>query len=389
MLDYQFAMNLRTIVETTKLNTYALQASDLKYQRFARVLPGINAQQYRLIAMQEGSVVLEDVGPYGGKVSFADQEPVSVTYENHFFTGGWQMHEQKFKDVDSATGIIGGYGINALNIWTADSTTKAAYQPQKLAMLALKNGEGTSFTTDNGHTFSLVGFDGLPIFHTAHPYYYGHASKGTFSNLLSGAAVAGTATSSGHPGFKPLAGPFVKNSGTGVWEYSAGASVSLQDGYDNLWDVITYYTGIKKSDGEMPGFLKPDFIFGSQKLRKQVTTILNAQFIGGNISTTGGSTEIAGTITTLGMNEPEFYAELNTGTASDYDWYLGCSANMKQDKVGAINLGTSIPWNVNLYTSATIPDLRVAKMVRAMGEMRSYVGAGQSKYILKNKAPTS
>jgi hypothetical protein len=335
----------------------------------------------KLFALENANI--QDTGPDGGAARSEDQVLGKYTYNNHFFSSAWDEHETLFTDVEKETGVKGGKGINLLSQWAVNANALAAYVPQRLTTQVLRSGTTTSMTTDNNHKFTLKCHDGLSLFNVAHPYNYKRASLGNYANLFTGSP------SSTNPGFLPLAGPFVKSSG--AWVYSANDLVSPQDASTNLWKAITWIAGIRQDDGITPAYLKPDLIVSGAALREMVTTITRAQFISTNWgSGTGGSTEIKSVMTTLGLNEPIFLNEMTgTGTNEDYDWYLFCTGHIARAELGPIIYAPNQPWNVNIYTSANIPELRIKKRVQALGEMRSLCGVGYPKYVFHIRAPNT
>lgn len=385
-LDLAFQADLRQTIKRVRMNEYMRVAQNLQYQRFTKMLPSTTLRQ-RFITLLE-SAVIQDYGQDGGGVRFEDQVQAQVVFTNHVFKGGWKESEYRFKDFDHG-GVAGGEGVQLLSEWTRNITSRAAYQPQLLAVAALRNGEATSMVID-GHRHKLVCFDLLPLFSKAHPYNYKRLALGTFSNLFSGAP------SVSELGFRPLGGPFAKNAGTGEWEYSAGANVSAEDAFDNLWEVVTYIAGIKQADGITPRYLEPTTIVCGKRLAKMLSIILESKFISmhsGSGSAGGGSVDIEGSIKKLGFKDPVILAELTgLGTREEWDWYLECEENSAASEIGVINVGINEPWRQQIYTASSGSDgvnyeLAVEDAVVSIGKMRAFVGVGVPQHIFKSKAP--
>jgi hypothetical protein len=381
MLDPVFDTNLRTVITPVYVNEYARIAQNLQYQRFTRMLPDSTLKP-RFVNLLE-SAVIKDYGQDGGAVASEEQVIGEQSYVNHVYKSGWEESEFRFHDLDQS-GVMGGEGIQLLSQWTRQVSARAAYQPQHLAVLALRNGTATSMATDNGNTIELKTYDGLSLFSKTHPYNFKRVTAlGTFSNLLSGAPTTSV------PGFLPLSGPFKKNSSTGEWEYSASDEVSAEDAYNNLWEFITYIKTIKMADGITPRYLNPSTIIAGPRLQKMITTITSAQFISASSKGGGGGAlDIKGSITSLGLAEPVILNELGgLGTREEYDWYVICEENVQASDLGPINIGVIEPWKVQLFTSATILSLAISNKVQAVGEMRMFVGVGQPQFIFKTQAP--
>ena len=388
MLDSTFVANLRQAVHIHEMNEYLQIARNLKYSIFTKHLPSTTLKE-RYVTLLENAVI-RDYGVNGGSVRFEEQVTGEQSFVNHVYKSGWAESEYKFKDL--ANGTIGGEGINLLSQWTKQVTARAAYQPQYLAISALRAGTATSLTLD-GQVHDIVCYDSQPLFSQTHPYNFKRTSLGYFCNYFKGAPASAVAN---NIGFKPLAGPFAKNAGTGEWEYDASAKVSVEDAWNNLWDTITAIAGVKMADGLTPRYLKPTRIVAGTKLRKAITTLLSAQFIAAQASSgTGGATDIKGTITALGLAEPAFLDELvGLGTNEEWDWYLICEENAAASELGVINVGINEPWKVVLYAaesgSAGVNlELAIADEVRAVGKMRAFVGVGLPQFAFKQEAPRS
>ena len=392
MLDDITIKHIRTGVQRKKTNEYARIAQKLVYQRFVKVLPSDTLEQ-KFVSLLEAQVI-EDFGQDGGGVKFSDQVLCENTYVNHVHKWGGKWSEFKFKDTDRS-GIVGGEGIQLIGEATVQSTQKAAYYPQKYAVKTLRSGTSTSMNTDNGNAVKLVCYDGKALFAHDHPYNFQKVGLGTFDNYLVGAPVANT----GYPGFLPLAGPFAKNAGTGTWEYSASASVSLEDAWDNLWKMVEWVSTLKMPDGVTPRFLSPSNIICSKRLQKAVVTLLSAKFISMKSgSSGGGSTDIEGSIRALGFSPPTILEELSAApdlaTNEAYDWYIQCEEDQNASEIGAINIGMNMPWNIKVFSdgssggSASL-ELAIEDAVVAVGKMRFFIGVGQPQYIFKSEAPRS
>ena len=384
MLDLEFTTNLRNTVSVQNVNEYVRVAKDLKYQRFTKVLPSTTLKQ-TFVNLLEGAVI-RDYGQDGGGVRFEDQAIGSQSYINHVFKSGWKESEYRFKDLD-ASGIIGGEGIQLLSEWMRFVSARAAYQPQHLSVLALRNGTSTSMTVD-GQVHELVCYDGLPLFSQVHPYNFKRTSLGTFCNYFKGAPAS---TVANNIGFLPLAGPFKKNASTGEWEYDADSSVSIEDAWENLWTMIVAIRAMKMADGLTPRHLKASGIVAGPRLLKALTTLLNAQFIA---TAPGGSTDIKATITALGLSEPIILDELiGLSTArEEWDWYIVCEEAVNAATIGCINVGFNEPWTTKIFTSGSGAEgvnleLAIEDAVVAIGKMRMFVGVGQPQFIFKTEAP--
>lgn len=389
-LEPQIITNLRAIIKPVYVNEYTRIASNLQYQRFTKVLPSTTLRSTYVNLLE--NAVIKDYGEDGGKVHFEDQVIGQQTYINHAFKTGWECSEFKFTDLDNS-GIMGGEGIQLLTQWTKNTSARAAYQPQFLAIEALKNGTSTYMTLD-GQRHNLVCYDGKTLFAADHPYNFKRTGLGTFCNRFIGNAGSGAGGAT-NVGFKPLAGPFKKHT-TGEWIYDAGSNVSVEDAFNNLWEVITAIAQVKMADGITPRYLAPTSIIAGSKMRKNITTLLNAQFIAAQSgSTGGGAQEIKGVITQLGLSAPVILPELAGQSAlKDWDWYLECEENVAAADIGSINIGVREPFSVKFFAAASGSagvnlELAISNKVAAVGQMRMFVGVGQPQFVYKVEAPAS
>lgn len=389
-LEPQIITNLRAIIKPVYVNEYTRIAANLQYQRFTKILPSTTLKQTFVNLLE--NAVISDYGQDGGAVRFEDQVIGEQSYVNHVFKTGWKSSEFKFKDLDNS-GIMGGEGIQLLTQWTKNTSARAAYQPQYLAIEALKNGI-SSYMTIDGKRHDLVCYDSKTLFAGDHPYNFKRTGLGTFCNQFVGVAGSGAGGAT-NVGFRPLAGPFKKHT-TGEWIYDAGSNVSVEDAFNNLWEVITAISQVKMADGLTPRYLRPTSIIAGTKLQKNLLTLLNAQFIAAQSgSTGGGAMEIKGIITKLGMSEPVILPELSGQSAlKDWDWYIECEENVQAADIGSINIGVNEPFSVKFFAASSGNtginlELAISNEVAAVGQMRMFVGVGQPQFIYKSQAPAS
>jgi hypothetical protein len=374
-------------------NEYARVASNLVYQRFTKILPSTTTEEHFISQLE--SQVIRDFGPDGGGVDFSELVFTENVFYNHFHKWGTRISEAKFTDM-AQSGILGADGIKAMSEAVKQATQKAAYLPQALTTGVLRAGTGTTLSTSNGNSYSLKCYDGLSLFNDAHPVNFKHTNYGTYANYFHGAPSAT------NPGFLPLGGPFVLSGGQ--WIYSAGADVSIEDGWNNLWLTIAWLATMKMPDGETPRYLSPTTISCSKQLQKNVDRILDAKNIAvhaGSGSAGGGSMDIEGSIKRLGFKEPTILHELSApksealnGTVpiERYDWFLNCEDDNNASELGSINLGMRMPWNVKIFSDGTGGgaeqyELAIEDMVAAIGKMRIMLGVGEPQYLFKIEAP--
>jgi hypothetical protein len=391
MLDAVTLNKVRSAAQLKLTREYTRIASNLVYQRIAKILPSTTLEEH-FIGLLE-SQIIQDFGKDGGGINWSDSILTESVFVNHFLKWGTKMSEAKFTDV-MGSGLIPG--VNLMSEAVRQATGLSAYSPQALTVGALRQGEGTTLLVDGfdgKEAYTIKCYDGLSLFNAAHPYNFKNIGIGTFSNLLTGTGSASV------PGFLPLGGPFVWSSDH--WAYSAGAEVSIEDGWTNLWKAIAYIATLRMPDGKRPRYLKPTTLIHSKQLQRNTDRILDAKSIAvkaGSGSTGGGSMDVEGSIKRLGFSDPVILQELDSApdlaANESYDWYLLCEEDNAASELGAINVMLREPWRVNIYSDASgggAPQLElgIEDAVAAIGKMRLGAGVGVPQYIFKFKAPRS
>lgn len=382
MLDPVIEHHLRTTVEYVTEDEFWAAAANLHYQRFTKILPTdtlVEIKTHRI-----AGAGYEDFGESGGGIRYEDTVLASQEFRNHYAKAGYKIAEGEFNDFN-------GKGIALASDWSRDVGYAGAYWPQRKAIAVLRNGTSLSMVTDNGNVVKLVCYDGKALFANDHPYNYKRPSLGSFCNL-----AINTNTDAAHPKFLPLGGPFKQNATTGVWEYDSTAggadSVSNEDALKNLFLMISHVRSLKMPDGITPRYLDPTCIIHGPKLAQKVLTITNAQFIA---ASSGGTDEIKGIVTKLGLSEPVKLDELiGTGTTEDWDWYLTCEPQIARSKFGLICYGNLEAFNVHVYAATAGSQgvnlqLAESNFVHLISQGRNFVGPGLPQYGFKSQGPRS
>jgi len=381
-LDPQLLLyaGLRTLVQPTYLNEYVRAAQNLKYQRFAKVMPATALEMHFPTLIEDAKI--EDVGENGGEVQGREQAIGDFIFRQHVYKSLGRWNEFQFKDL-SRSGNVGGEGIDLMQQHIKNHSAAAAYLPQKLLINTLRNGTASSMTTENGNTINLLqaNWDNLPLFSASHLVHPKKSAIGTFSNYWS-------YTSGGT--WYPLGGPFGGTDGA----YSAGNYITPIQALQNLYYIIAQIMGIKMSDGVTPRYLRPTTLICGPSLMENVTLITGAKFLAGAASSSiGGTTDVTAAITRLGQKEPVILEELAYSsqlTANEnWDWYLLCEEDNKQSEIGCLNIGVSEPWNMKLFTPDMMLELAKSNRLEMIGQSRMFVGVGAPHYIFKNEAPRS
>jgi len=381
-LDPTLTHNLRTTIEHVVENEFWSIAANLKYQRFTKRMATDTLSQ--IFTHRVAGAILEDYGETGGGIRYEDAVIASQEFRNHYVKSGFRLPEGEFKD-------FARKGIQLASEWGQDVGYAGAYWPQKRGIQVLRNGTSTYMITENGNLIKLLCYDGLSLFNNAHPYNFKRPSLGVFTNIASNANTVAT-----QPKFLPLGGPFVKNSGTGVWEYNSALgnvdAVSNDDALNNLFLMIAHVQSIRMPDGITPRNLEPTLITHGPKLLNKVLTLTSAEFINSSV----GSREIKATITKLGLSDPCNLLELqNTGTVNeDWDWYAFCEPQIARSRFGAICYGELEPFQLYMFAATSGSEgvnLKLAEdnEVRWITQGRNLVGPGMPHLVFKSQAPRS
>jgi len=388
MLDPSVSVDIRTTVEYRAVQEFAEITANLTYDQICQTIP-ITSGEHVLYHRLNGAIV-KDFGDFGGGVDYEQPIIVEQKIRPTYQKGGLELPEAMFTD----SGMMGKLGYQVAGDWAADAASANAYWPQRAIISLLRSAYGTTFVTGPlyGRSFGNC-YDGLPLFSVGHTYNFRRPSLGVFSNFFTGGVLndgrAADMTRTGYgtcPGFAPLAGPFGDGS----------AEISLAAAWDNLWKVIAYIRTIKMPDGVTPRYLEPDLIICGPKLQKNVLMLTSAEFISMNASTYGGgSTEIKGTISKLGLKGPLILSELGGNTDldadEDYDWYLLCSERAKRSRYGGLIYAPREPFDLKMFAAVSGNaginlELAEKDAIKWITKGRSGVSVGLPQFLFKSQA---
>lgn len=157
---------------TTKLsivseNSYKAKAASLVWNQFAVERPTMS--QREVIAWLLSTARMRHAGQ-GGMGGFGSLSMAKMAMTVGDFEDGVEFLEHQFTDLD-------GNGVDLMTKWNADMGAELAYYPQReLASLLLYGETGLCY-------------DGKAFFAADHPVHPKDASKGTFRNVLTQAAL--------------------------------------------------------------------------------------------------------------------------------------------------------------------------------------------------------
>lgn len=281
-----FVFDLETRMRMIRENEYLRLASNLWWDKAAKVLPSLSRKE--IITWVLSTAQLEAQGQ-GGNFAFDNMTVLETEFTPETVGKALKLRRQQFEDLD-------GNGVQLAAEWSGQIGAQHAYWPQKQVAYFLKN----------AHTASLfTGYDGKAFFATDHPVNPKRASLGTFTNLFTGADAA------------PI-----------------DVSVAPDTALANLSAVFAKILSIKMPNGEDPRFLRPRGIIANPKLFPRVCQLTNAKFLAQAASSGGGSGDVEAIIAALGYGQP-ILADEFAGFESDTSYFVLCE-QLASSQLGGI-----------------------------------------------------
>lgn len=308
-------------------------APELSYKKLVDIRTSSTLQERYVFALDMAS--LSDEGE-GGNKRHDDLAAASLVIRNKNYGQRLVISRNELEDNAMHDETLQGMtpGFFAAN-WARLMGRQAALFPQRLMAKHLTDGE------------TAIGFDGVPFF-GAHLVNVGAPSRGSYNNLLSGAA------SGEYPGACPI-----------------DSSISLDVAATNLAKAIAYARTRPGEDGQ-PAYFKLKYVACGEGLRKRVHELLEHKLF------TSGSIENA--LTNYGI-EPLVLREI---PVSDLSYYL----------VFEVVAGVGGPFILQQrqpFTLSTFNDISSAELARQdryemIFDGRFGFGYGRPNFIFKCKA---
>lgn len=272
-----------------------------------------------------------DGGENGGSLNF--DELATIMQENFpaYFGRGYKIGKLKFLN------MLAG-GINPLTRWAEDVGTYGAYIVQRLVAQAILNG-GT-----------LLGYDGVSFFNSAHPVHPLIPALGTYANDFTGSSQAGSGLTPPYPGALPI-----------------DDSQTLDQAYINLSKALSYImSDVKQPNGASdPRFLVPMYLLHPTRMTAQVNQLLDARFIAKAASSGGGASDVEKVWERMAMLKPVLCKELGASTSytipnpatggtstlsgNDKTYYIVC-AEASETELGAWIQNLRMPFSMTTYS---------------------------------------
>lgn len=303
-----FETNLRSIVESS----YSAFSSNLFWDRLMLSRPTNRRQE--IYAWLLSTAQIRSINKFGGEMQFEDVIQTSASFEVGAAVAGLKLRRFQLEDLD-------GGGVDIAAKWAQDIGQYMAYWPQKQLVSLISAGE--SGTT----------YDGLSFFNNAHlcdPTSKNNSA--TFANLFTSTAASTPLTDpndAAYPGACPI-----------------DSSVSLDTALANLGKVVAYIKSIKMPNGVDPRFLQPTTLVVPPQLQIRAQQLTNARFIAQAASSGGGSGDITGVMSNLGVSDFIVAPEL---AADGTSWYLA-SKEQTGTQIGAFLYLDREPFKITYYT---------------------------------------
>ena len=305
-----------------------LASENIWYPKVLRTRP-MEAKSERLLWLLSTASIEQvspaDGGENGGNIDFDQLATITTEFFPAEHRRGFLINKMKYLN------FVNG-GIDPVAKWVADIGTYGAYYPQRLLAQAILMGG------------SIVGYDGVSYFNTAHPVHPLISGLGTYANDFTGAA------SGNYPGALPI-----------------DDSVTLPVAYTNLSKALSYITGkvMQPNGNGDPRMLEPLFILYPPRMTAQVAQLTDSDFIPQSGASGSASGDIRPGFKKFRMIEPVMVKEFDAGvsytvpysstggfttvTGSDTTYYIVCrEANTTE--LGAWVETKRMPFSLHTYT---------------------------------------
>lgn len=338
-----FLAGFEARAEHVRENEYArLAASEnIWWDLVAKKRPSVTKKEIITFLFQ--SAMIEDTGD-GGNIGYDEIAAAYTEIENRTAARGLRIQKQKMEDM--LNGVVGGEALNEAEEWNTAMGSYMAYWPQKKVADYIKN----------AHTLSLAtAYDGKAFFATDHPLHPNDVARGTYSNLLTGAGT-----------------------------YDISSAVTDAQALTNLGKVRTHLATIKMPNGVDPRYLRIAGILCGPSLALRVGGLLDSKVIAKDGGSGGGSADVAGYISRLGVKKVIECDEL-AGFESDTTYFV-IAQQAESSPMGAIIYQEREAFSVNNYGPMTDAILGRQDVFEWQLKGRNAVSGGHPFLLFKVKA---
>jgi len=289
--DFNFSIEkeMKVINERGYMNM--LSSENIWYPKILRQRP-MEGKSERLTWLLSTASIEQitpnDGGENGGSINFDALATITQEFFPAEHRKGYKIGKLKFLN------FLNG-GINPAARWAEDIGTYGAYYPQRLLAQVILYG-GT-----------LIGYDGVSFFNTAHPVHPLIPALGTYANDFTGAA------SGGYPGALPI-----------------DDSVTIDVAATNLSKALSYIMGrVRQPNGAGdPRLLEPAYLMYPPRMAARVEMLLDSDFIPQQSTGGAGSADIKAFFKKFRLSEPVLAKELDAGTTYTFPGPTGATVSV-------------------------------------------------------------
>ncbi len=275
----------------------------------------------------------------GGQAIFEDIVSATTEFEVENAVAGLTLKKDQLEDLD-------GNGVRLASHWSRQIGAYAAYWPQKEVASAIKANPTT--------------YDGVALFHTAHPVNPFDTGAGTFANRFTGAA-SGT-----YPGALPI-----------------GGATTVEAALANLALAVSYIAGIKMPNGEDPRGLRVTKMLVPPALMARAVQLTNAKTIVQSAASGALTGDVEAVVKYLGLAQPIQCDELGAAFGGSDSTYYLLAEEITSNELGALVYVDREPFAVTYHGPMTDAQLVHKKVYEWTTEGRNTVQPGHPYLIFR------
>lgn len=338
-----------TNVQTLITDAWKRMAPNLVWDKFMAVKQSQTGTELFFWLIESAKIVAEG---QGGNKRFDDLAATFLQITNQNSGTGLRLTRNEIEDNQMAGAALRGMpALDYAATWARQMGGNSAYWPQEKFFELLLAGEAATFGK---------AYDGVNFFSNAHLIDPTNDSKGTFANLLTGAASSTPSTDpndASYPGACPI---------------DAAGAAALDTAATNFGKAIGYIQLLIQPNGK-PRNLVPRFAMGGPMLKKRLFEILDTKYFG----TGAGATE--NVVSRYGI-EPVIAAEITSST----DYYIACE--VLGDEGGGMIFQDRAPYVLTSYQPETQAELQRRKEFEWSFDGRNAAAYGHPYLLFKVKA---
>jgi phage major head subunit gpT-like protein len=323
-LTPSFVFDLQSNMTKITESEYARRSAKLWWSKLAKVRTTGAGRE--ILHWLLSTATIKNTGA-STDVTFEDLVGLYKEITPDFASTGLRLKRHQLEDTDAN-------GVNLASQWARDIGEEMSYYPQRAVVAAVNAGSTT-----------LLGYDGLALFHAAHPYNPFDTAAGTYSNIITAAPLDTT------------------------------NAPTLDAAVASLQKVFTHLATIKQANGKDPRGLTPGFILCGPVLYPRAVQATQAKFFGQAAGVSGVATaDTEALIGALGFGQPVLVPEFVGGNWATE--YLVVVDGLEASQLGALIYLEREAFRVSQYAPTDQAELNQMDEFRWIVRGRSGVGAG-------------